>query len=196
MIRINLLPHRVAFRQQQIIEHLIVLMAGIFLTVAVIFSIDAYSSADLTELQNERQSLQTQNQDLAKKIGELKNLDALRQEVEGKLQIVDELQAGRFKTLNTLLALNEALPSNVWVGSIKDDADKLSVSGFGESSKAVANFMRGIQANTLFDDVKLVLDQAALDDGAAVRKFQLSFKRLSLAEQQAKEKASAAGEKL
>ncbi|MDQ6976926.1 MAG: PilN domain-containing protein [Ghiorsea sp.] len=193
MIRINLIPHRAEFRKKQIIEYITAFASSVLLVVGIIVVIDVWSTQDLTDLQAEQALLKTQNAQLSKKIGELRNLDSLRKEVEGKLQIVDELQAGRFRSFNTLVAITEAIPQNIWLASLKDNAGTLSLSGMGESSKAVANFMRALGASVYFDDVRLTVDKEAQAEGVSVRQFELVLHRLTLAEQEAIAKAE--GEK-
>ena len=183
MIRINLIPHRSQFRHKQIIEYITVLFASILLVAAIIVTIDIWSSQELSNLQNEKSALKLQNSLLSKKIGELRNLADLRKEVEGKLEIVDELQAGRFRALNTLDAIANAIPQNIWITMLRDKEGSIEVLGFGESSQAVANFMRALQLSKTFDDVSLSVDQSATVGGVDVRKFELSFRRLKLAEQ-------------
>jgi len=182
MIRINLIPHRAQFRQKQIFEYLSVFVASVLLVVAMIVVVDMWSTQDLTSLQEEQASLRTRNAVLSNKIGELRNLASLREEVEGKLQIVDELQAGRFRSLNTLDAIAKAIPQNIWITTLADKSGAMAASGFGESSKAVANFMRALQLSEMFKDVNLAVDQSAIVGGVEVRKFELSFRRLTLAE--------------
>lgn len=193
MIRINLIPHRAEFRKKQIIEYITVFVSSILLVVAIVVVIDIWSTQELTDLQAEQALLKTQNAQLSKKIGELRNLDSLRKDVEGKLQIVDELQAGRFRSLNTLVAVAETIPQNIWLISLKDNAGSLSLTGLGESSKAVANFMRALETSVYFDNVRLTVDKESQAEGVHVRQFELTFHRLTLAEQEAIAKAE--GEK-
>ncbi|WP_038246743.1 PilN domain-containing protein [Ghiorsea bivora] len=189
MIRINLIPHRAEFRKKQIIEYITVFVSSILLVVGMIIVIDIWSTQELTDLQAEQALLKTQNAQLSKKIGELRNLDSLRRDVESKLQIVDELQAGRFRSFNTLVAIAQAIPQNIWLVALKDDAGSLSLTGLGESSKAVANFMRALETSIYFDDVRLTVDKEAEAEGIKVRQFVLTFHRLTLAEQEAITKA-------
>jgi type IV pilus assembly protein PilN len=189
MIRINLIPHRAEFRKKQIIEYITVFVSSILLVVGIIIVIDVWSTQGLTDLQAEQALLKTKNAQLSKKIGELRNLDSLRKDVESKLQIVDELQAGRFRSFNTLVAITKAIPQNIWLVSLKDSSGSLSLTGLGESSKAVANFMRALESSTYFDDVRLTVDKEAKAEGVEVRQFSLTFHRLTLAEQEAAAKA-------
>ena len=155
----------------------------------MIIVIDIWSTQELAGLQAEQALLKTQNAQLSKKIGELRNLDSLRKDVESKLQIVDELQAGRFRSFNTLVAIAKAIPQNIWLVALKDNAGSLSLTGLGESSKAVANFMRALETSVYFDDVHLTVDKEAEAEDIKVRQFVLTFHRLTLAEQEAIAKA-------
>ena len=189
MIRINLIPHRAEFRKKQIIEYITVFVSSILLVIGIIIVIDIWSTQELTDLKAEQALLKTKNAQLSKKIGELRNLDSLRKDVEGKLQIVDELQAGRFRSFNTLVAIANAIPQNIWLVSLKDNAGSISLTGLGESSKAVANFMRALETSIYFDDVNLTVDKEAEAEGVKVRQFSLTFHRLTLAEREAITKA-------
>lgn len=189
MIRINLIPHREAFRQQQIIEYIVAFTAAVLLSITIVAVINTSIAQDLTTLQEERAHLEVKNKNLSKKIGELRNLGSLREEVEGKLQIVDELQAGRFRSLETLDAIANAMPQNIWLISFADNNGTLSLDGFAESSQAIANFMRALERDNTLDNVKLSVDKSAKAEGADVRSFSLSLRRLTLAQQEAKEKA-------
>jgi len=182
MIRINLIPHRAQFRQKQILEYITVFVASVMMVLLMVAAVNFWSSQDLNAFQQEKANLTTRNAVLSKKIGELRNLASLREEVEGKLQIVDELQAGRFRSLITLNAISEAIPQNIWINTLEDKAGNMSVTGFGESSKAVANFMRALEVSEMFDGVTLAVDQSAIVGGVEVRKFELSFRRRTLAE--------------
>lgn len=193
MIRINLLPHRAEFRKQQIIEYITVFVASVLLAVALIVVVDIWSTQDLTDLQEEQATLKEKNAILSKKIGELRNLDALRKEVEGKLQIVDELQAGRFRSLTTFNAIVQAMPQNVWLMKVSDTGNAVKLAGYGESSQAVANFMRSLQNSKLFENIQLVFDKQATVENASVRQFDLTFRRLTLAEQESKVAVESAG---
>ncbi len=188
MIRINLLPHRESFRQQQIIEHIIVFLLVVAISVAITVGVDMSITKELTSLQEERLSLEQRNKVLSKKIGELRNLDSLRADVESKLQIVDELQAGRFRSLETLNEIASVMPKNVWLQSLADEDGVLMLDGFGESSQSVANFMRALDKSEVFDDVQLLVDKSAQVEDVKVRSFSLSFRRLTLAEQAANAK--------
>ncbi len=178
MIRINLLPYRSERRKNQILQHLGWLFGSIALASALLMFVSMYGNGQLGDLQTEFGQLQAQNMVLKKKIGKIRNLNKLRVDVERKLSLVDELQQGRFEALKTLVGLSEAIPENVWLKSIVDNSGKLKLAGFGESNKAVANFMRSLDQSPLFGDISLqgiVREDAG---GVPVRNFDMTLSLL------------------
>ncbi|ATX82587.1 type IV pilus assembly protein PilN [Mariprofundus ferrinatatus] len=177
MIRINLIPYRAAKRQQQIMQHLFI-FGGVIL-IAALLSLAAYSAASmqLYDLKDETVKLQQQNAELKKKIGKIQNLDNLRANVQRKLDIIDRLQEGRFRSLKTLNEIAQVIPDNVWIKSVKDSGDKIELTGLGESNKAVANFMRKLDSSPLFTDIQLLVISRVLVDGLPVRSFSLNVNR-------------------
>ncbi len=179
MIRINLLPYRVARQRQQISQH-VGNFFGIVIFAAVL-SVGAhmFASMELADLNEEAAQLTMKNKELKKKVGKIEHLDALRIEVERKLVIVDRLQEGRFHSLITLNEMAQVIPKNVWLTSIKDNAAEIVIDGLAESNKAVANFMRMLDQSLIFSNVKLQGISRVEVDGLPVRRFSLNLSRVN-----------------
>jgi len=150
----------------------------VLMVVAVVVVLNTYIGGVLSDLQGEKAQLQQQNAQLLKKIGKLKGLDKLRTDVEGKLALVDRLQAGRFETLQTLHEIAQVIPENVWFSSAVDSGGRLKYTGFAESNKAVANFMRALDQSKLFEHIALQVIQRQVINGMPVRSFNLSLDRV------------------
>ncbi len=178
MIRINLLPYRKERRQKQIIQHLSYVGAVLACVLLVAFGLNMYITGVLSNMQAEKAQLQQQNAQLAKKIGKLRGLDKLREDVEGKLALVDRLQEGRFETLVTLNGIAEDIPENVWFSSVVDNGGNLKFVGYAESNKAVANFMRALDHSKLFEHIALQMIKRVKVSGLPVRSFTLSLRRV------------------
>jgi type IV pilus assembly protein PilN len=178
MIRINLIPYRVARQQQQISQHLGNFIGVIVLAGVLSMGAHMMASAQLDDLKVEATQLTAKNQELKEKIGKIEHLDALRVEVERKLEIIDQLQKGRFRSLMTLNEIAQVIPKNVWLTSIKDKSEEIGLEGLAESNKAVANFMRMLDQSPLFSNVKLLGISRVEVDGMAVRKFTLNLDRV------------------
>jgi type IV pilus assembly protein PilN len=182
MIRINLLPYRAERRQKQILLHLGAAIGAVLLAVLISVGMNWAATSTLSDLQDEFGQLQAQNRILMKEIGKIKNLDKLRADVERKLKLVDKLQHGRFRSLNTFVELAKVIPENVWLTSIKDTGQKIHLTGLGESNNAVANFMRALDASSIFSNVQLQVISRVEVSGVAIRKFDLVFDRVALKE--------------
>lgn len=178
MIRINLLPYRAQRRQQQILQHVAVLLGVVFITGLTLFTIDWVKQSELTDLENELSDLKSQNALLMKQIGKIRDLDKLREEVERKLELVDTLQKGRFYSLETLNELSKVIPENVWLTSFSDKGGMLSISGLGESNKAVANFMRALDQSPILNNVSLKTITRTMSGNVPVRSFSLTLSRV------------------
>lgn len=193
MIRINLIPYRVARQQQQISQHLGNFIGVIVLAGVLSMGAHMMASAQLDDLKVEATQLTAKNQELKEKIGKIEHLDALRVEVERKLEIIDQLQKGRFRSLMTLNEIAQVIPKNVWLTSIKDSSEEIGLEGLAESNKAVANFMRMLDRSPLFSNVKLNGISRVEVDGMAVRKFTLNLDRVETPNEA--DKAAEANEK-
>ncbi|OIO71970.1 MAG: fimbrial assembly protein [Zetaproteobacteria bacterium CG_4_9_14_3_um_filter_49_83] len=188
MIRINLLPYRTQRRQKQIFEHLAWLIGTLVFVALIVFGVNSFEASNLDELKAELATLQGQNEVLKKKIGKIKDIDALRADVERKLETVDELQKGRFESLETLHALATGLPEKAWLGQIVINGNSLTLNGWAETNKVIANFMRNLDGSEFFGDVKLKEIRRNSIDGVSVREFELSLVRLNPQTEEEKEK--------
>lgn len=188
MIRINLLPYRAQRRQRQILQHLAILFGMIAFTAVTLFVVDIYKTSELTSLENEYSNLRAQNALLMKQIGKIRDLDKLRADVEKKLELVDKLQKGRFHSLETLNELAQVIPENVWLTDINERESILTVSGLGESNKAVANFMRSLDQSPILSNVSLKTITRTEVGDVPVRSFSLTMTRVDKNEKESADK--------
>jgi len=178
MIRINLLPHRDEYRRNQILQYILVALAALAVTIVLLLSSFSWSSLQLDDAQERLQSVQDENRALKIKIGELSKFKEVQAEVQSKLDIVDTLQRGRFRSLESLQGLSVAIPKNVWLTDVKDTGGKISISGLGESNRAVAAFMRALENQKVFSGVNLQLIKRESRGGVALRSFSLTMSRI------------------
>ena len=178
MIRINLLPYREERRQRRILRYLGVAFGAIGMTLLLAFAANTYASMQLADKQAELQDLQAKNRALKKKIGELSKFKQVQKEVEKKLALVDELQKGRFRSLNTMLGLSRAIPANVWLTDVRELSGRILLNGKGQSNRAVAAFMRALEKSDVFANVDLKLIKREDANGVPLRSFTLKMKRV------------------
>ncbi len=182
MIRINLLPYRDERRQRQILHYIGVAALAIVVVAGLILSTYSYGSMQLGDAQQRLQALQDRNSVIRNKIGELSKFKEVQAEVEKKLDLVTELQQGRFQSLSTLLELSSAIPKNVWLTQVRTSSGRVDLSGLGESNRAVAKFMRSLEDKKAFAGVNLKLIKRQRVNGVPLRSFSLTMKRVIVPE--------------
>jgi len=178
MIRINLLPYRDERRQWQILQYILVALVSLELVGLLILSSYSWVSMGLSDAKDRFQQVQSENSALRARLGELTKFEDVQAEVQKKLDLVDKLQKGRFRSLGTMLGLSGAIPKNVWLTEVKDSGGQISISGFGESNRAIAKFMRSLEARGVFAGVDLKLIKRERVNGVPLRSFSLTMNRV------------------
>ncbi|MDX8391790.1 MAG: PilN domain-containing protein, partial [Mariprofundaceae bacterium] len=171
------LPYRDARRQHQILRYIVVGLAALGITSLLIFAAHSYESMQLADAQTRLQDIRTKNAALKAKIGELSKFKEVQTEVQKKLDLVDKLQQGRFRSLQTLLGLSASIPKNVWLTKVKESSGRISLSGLGKSNRAVSAFMRALEKEKAFFGVDLKLIKRQRVNGVPLRSFSLTMKR-------------------
>lgn len=178
MIRINLLPYRDLRRRSQILKYVLIALASLFVTCVILLASYSWANMDLADANSSLQDIQSQNKVLKAKIGELSKFKEVQAEVQQKLELVDKLQRGRFRSLRTMQALSESIPKNVWLTRVQDNGGTISISGLGESNRAVSGFMRALQDQNVFSGVSLQVIKRESLSGVALRSFSLTMNRM------------------
>jgi len=178
MIRINLLPYRDDRRRAQILRYVLVALGALAVTGMLILATYSWSSMQLADAKGDLENIQMRNKTLTAKIGELSKFKEVQAEVQKKLDVVDKLQGGRFRSLETVQALSQAIPKNVWLTQVMDTGGRISISGFGESNRAVSAFMRALEEQKVFSGVRLQVIKRESSGGVALRSFALTMDRI------------------
>lgn len=155
MIRINLLPYREERRQQQVLEHVIVLAIAIVLAISICVGMQLIANSELDAIKAENAILTQKNSALLKLIGKTGGLEKLRDEVQRKLDLVDTLQKGRFRSLELLLIISQLIPNNVWLDSVSDKGGEILLKGYAETSVSISDFMSDLEKSEAISSVDL-----------------------------------------
>ena len=82
--------------------------------------------------------------DLDKTIGEVKNINTRKTEVEKKLAVLDELRRGRSGPVRMLDALSTSLPKKAWIKAFNEERGSVKLTGSAVSHDDVAELMRNL----------------------------------------------------
>lgn len=144
MIRINLLPVR-AVKKREMGRQILALFALVLLGAGVG---NFYWYDGRAEERDRNQAGITQTKakiaELEKVIGEVKNINERKTDVEKKLAVLGDLRKGRSGPVRMLDALANATPKKLWLKSFDEESGKVKLTGSAVSHDEVAEYMRGL----------------------------------------------------
>lgn len=168
MARINLLPWREAQRkerQKQFLS-LTLLMAG--LMVVTVFYVHLHVG-ELIDTQNSRNTfLQEQIADLDKRIAAIQELEAEKERLLARMNIIQELQHSRPVIVQQFDELVRVLPAEgIYLTSIERKGAAITIQGVAQSNARVSNLMRNLDTSKNFINPRLVvIDSSKVKDSA------------------------------
>ncbi len=146
MIRINLLPFRAARKRENVKRHITVYFAAVGIALAVMVISFVLLSSKLSGLKDDESRL---NQELAsyqKELQEIKDLENKIKEINNKLAIIKDLEKGKTGPVQLLSGIAEAVPKDkLWLTSLKENRDTLSLSGTAMDYPTVSLFMKNLK---------------------------------------------------
>lgn len=177
-IRINLLPHREQKRAQQQ-KALVAMLAssalvGLALVVAGHLLISGMQ--DRQERRNE-----FLKQEITKLDAQIKEIAQLKEKTNALLarkQVVETLQVNRTEMVHLFDELAREMPDGMYLKSVKQDGDKLTLTGYAQSSARVSTLMRNIESSKWLSSPRLIEVQATDKDKQRVNTFILEAKQV------------------
>jgi type IV pilus assembly protein PilN len=174
MIRINLLPHREIKRKQQQKEFFIMMGAVLGLGAAAWFAVHSYLGGQLEEQNGRNNYLESEIATLDKQIDEIKKLKEQTSALLQRKKVVESLQANRAETVYLLDQLVRQLPDGVYLKSVQQKANKVTVGGFAQSNARVSTFMRNLESSPYLEKPVLIEIKAFADKTSRLSEFSLS----------------------
>ncbi len=199
MILINLLPHREAARKRRRDNFNASLGLSAVLGALIIGVGYLWYDARISE-QNARNAFLTS--EIAVLDGQIKEIATLEAEIKAlteRQKAVEDLQADRNLPVHLLNELVAQLPDGVYLTSLKQENQNISIQGQAQSNERVSELLRNLANNTPWlsrpDLVEIVADNVALTprDQRRVARFNLRVRLMRTSEvQQVAAAASAA----
>lgn len=144
MPRINLLPHRAELRTKRRNQFFIGLGASL-LAAGVAVVISNFVMDGIIGNQNSRNDLlKTEISALDKRIEEILDLEAKKERLLARMEIIEQLQRSRPEIVHVFDELVRTLPDGVRLTSVKQTGRRLEIKGDAESNTRVSAFMRNI----------------------------------------------------
>jgi type IV pilus assembly protein PilN len=144
VILINLLPHREAARKRK--REAFFASLGVAAVAGGLIAGGAYIwfQAQISSQQSKNQLLQTE---ITKLEGQIKEISTLQQEIaalRARQQAVEDLQADRNLPVHLLNELVRQLPDGVYVTTLKQENQVVTITGSAQSNERVSELLRNL----------------------------------------------------
>ncbi len=181
MTRINLLDWR-AERRKQRQEQFIVMLAiaaGVGV-VSVLLGIAVMTSE--VDYQKERNEyLKQQIAEVDKQITEIQELEKVRANLLARMKVIEQLQQSRSATVHFFDEIVNTLPDGVYITSLKQSDQTVTIDGVAESNGRVSTYMKNLDSSPWFADPQLVVIKTSDKNKLRSSEFTLKVKNLTKA---------------
>ena len=152
MPRINLLPWREELRQKRKKEFLLAVCGAVMMGGLIAYG-TKLTVQGMTSAQNGRNTLlRTEIAELDKQIDEILGLEAQKERLLARMEIIDQLQRSRPEIVHVFDEMVEALPEGVHLVEIKQTNNRIELKGSAQSSTRVSALMRNIDSSDWLRD--------------------------------------------
>lgn len=190
MILINLLPHREAARKrrkQMFQTTMLLSFVGGLLIAVLIYSM---LQSQIADQQDKNSLLQSEIKVLEKQIVEIAGLENEITALRARQSAVEDLQSDRNLPVHLLHELVTQLPDGVYVTSLKQDGQVITMQGMAQSNERVSEMLRNLSENTPWfskpELTEIVATNLSLTpkDQRRVASFNLRFRLMRTSEAQ------------
>jgi len=148
VILINLLPHREAARKRRREAFFVSLGASAVIGGVIAGGIYVWYAAQISNQQNRNVVLQTEIKRLEGQIKEIENLETEIAALRARQQAVEDLQADRNLPVHLLNELVKQLPDGVYLTSVKQENQVITISGMAQSNERVSELLRNLSGKS------------------------------------------------
>jgi type IV pilus assembly protein PilN len=175
MVRINLLPHRAEKRRIRQMQFFALVGVSLFLALTVV-GFGSWVLSSQIDYQNSRNGyLKEETVKLEKQIEEIQKLRGEINDLLKRKTVVDDLQNARFDVVHLLDQMLRILPEGVYLKSLKQTGDKITIVGHTQSNARVSTLMAAIEASPWLAKAELVEIHAIGTEGNRDNEFTLTF---------------------
>lgn len=148
MILINLLPHREAARKRRREVFQAAMLASFLLGLAVAGAVYWWYQEGIEDQQQKNQFLRVETRKLEDQIKEISTIEAEIAALRARQAAVENLQSDRNLPVYLLTELVRQLPEGVYLSSLKQEGQAVTLVGVAQSNERVSEMLRNLGENT------------------------------------------------
>jgi type IV pilus assembly protein PilN len=175
MMRINLLPHRAEKRQARQVQFIALSVISLVLGGILVGFVQVAISTQISYQERRNTYLKQETAILDKQIAEIKKLREQTQALLARKNVVESLQSTRSDVVHLLDQMLRILPDGVYLKSLKQAGNKISLGGYSQSNARISTLMRAVEDSPWLDSPSLVEIHAVTAGGSRVSEFSMTF---------------------
>lgn len=172
--RINLLPHRELKRAARKREFVFVAAGTVIFALATAFLAHTILAGMVESQMNKNKFLKAEIAKVDKEIEEIQRLKEQTAALLARKQIVETLQANRTEAVHLLDQLVRQLPDGIYLKSVRQNVDKINLTGYAQSNARIATLMRNLDTSPWLTKAELVETKAVQLNNLRVNEFSLN----------------------
>jgi type IV pilus assembly protein PilN len=176
MIRINLLPFRLARKKENIRRQVSVFFLSLVLIILALGWVSFMLNDEINRTQSEVAQVRTESLQYKKKANKVSRIKKNLAILEDKLAIVEALKKRKNEQQILLEQLADRLvKTKMWLSSVSADDKTVSLKGIAYDNPTIAAFMRNLENSPVFGAVDLKLSKAKVfQDNIRLKEFAIS----------------------
>lgn len=175
MIKINLLPFRLARKKENIRRQVSVFFLSIVMIALVLTWYTLGMDKEIVETRAKTTQVKAQIALYKEKADRVTQIKKNLKVLEDKLKIVSSLEKQRNVQLLLLEELSDKVVSGrMWLESLKADSTHVTLKGVAFDNPTIADFMRNLEISALFSSIDLKRSKVQkFEDGVILKSFEL-----------------------
>ena len=155
MAHINLLPWREEQRQEQTRQFAVVTVLSLALTSALIFLVHVTFSNQIDHQKFRNKMLENEIATLDESLKQIDELEDTKEQLLSRMDVIQSLQQRRPQIVHLFDDFVRTVPEGIFLTTIKQSAEQLTIQGVAESNGRVSAYMRNIDASSWMSTPKL-----------------------------------------
>jgi type IV pilus assembly protein PilN len=175
MIRINLLAaHEIRKEKNQPWLFQGILLSSLIVIAAVLIGFWMLGR-QVQNLKKEKMALEMQTREAAALQKEIKELKDKKEVSQNRLTLLQNLEKERHGPVHLMESLSALLPvDQLWLTSLKETGSEIRIDGVSLGNEILADFMKRLEASSLFKQVDLVHSTQGVYKDLKVKNFTLN----------------------
>ena len=184
MAKINLLPWREELKKQKQKDFVTSIGLGMLLAASAMFYVHMHISGQIEDQQGRNKFLMQEIKNLDSKIKDIAKLDAKKESMVARMDVIQTLQVSRPQVVHLFEEIALTVPEGVYLESLKQSSNNLSVAGVAQANSRVSEYMRNVDDSEWLQspDLKVITANKKAfkkGDSKRVQDFKLQLRQVS-----------------